>query len=505
MARSDRGSLEALTSLALSELGVNMSSRILCATSGGADSVTMAYVLNELVKKGQFRDLAMIHINHGLRGKEADDDETYVREFATKQGMRLYVVRTATAERSHIRNIGIEEAARDDRYEQFAEIARKEKFDIVVTAHTINDTLETVLHNMIRGTGIRGLRGIPPRRALSDVIEVIRPWLDIERNDILKYAGEHGVEYREDSTNLLPEFLRNRLRHRVVPALEEAFQFDDRNIYDGFRRTMKNIGEAVDEINMTARTLADLCSVDLPESYLKRDAYMCSEYVLSSKGSTMRRAFIIEVLQTRLREPYSLLMDSVQTMLFTSFLDDQKRTELLLTSDILITKVLAEDETNIYAGIDFDDDDDFDWKNYNLIFERLDPYPDDWQKELAIGDGIETYAGILTAELTPKKSVRYVEGDAYFDHAELFGERLIVRVWQEGDRIAPFGMRGHTKLVSDILNEAGISHHHKRMCVVVTLAGDPEKILWVPGLRAVEFARVTDRTETVLVLRRKPL
>ena len=90
---------------------------------------------------------------------------------------------------------------------------------------------------MVRGTGLRGLRGIPPRRPLSEEVDVIRPWLQIERSDILHYAEEHGIVFRLDSSNDSLQFLRNRLRHTVIPALEKSFP--DRNIYDGFRRTLK--------------------------------------------------------------------------------------------------------------------------------------------------------------------------------------------------------------------------------------------------------------------------
>jgi tRNA(Ile)-lysidine synthase len=511
MGHSDTGSLEALTSLALSELGVNMSSRILCAVSGGADSVTMAHVLNELVNQGQFNKLALIHINHGLRDAESNADEIHVRGISEKLRVPLYVFNAQTLERSRTNGVGLEEAARDDRYESFINVATKDKFDIVVTAHTINDTLETVLNNMVRGTGLRGLRGIPPRRPLTEDVDVIRPWLQIERSDVLQYAEQHGITYRHDSSNDSLQFLRNRLRHNVIPALEKSFP--GRNIYDGFRRTLKNISEAAEELSMTAKTLVKLCSIDITEEYLLRDAYMCSDLVLSSKDEALRRAFVMEVLETRLREPYHLSLDSVQTMILSSFLDEPTKTELLLTPDILFTKVFDDsDELEDFSmGFESENEDEDDYANnidlrsQNLIIERLRPYPELWQQELVIGSSIETHVGILSAFTAQKNTFIFEAGDAYFDALSLQGQHLVVRPWQEGDRIAPFGMEGHTKLVSDILNEAGISSYHKKMCVVVALASDLKSVLWVPGLRAAEFGRITDGTETVLILRRTPV
>jgi tRNA(Ile)-lysidine synthase len=511
MGHSDTGSLEALTRVALSELGVNMSSHILCAVSGGADSVTMAYVLSEISKKGQFAKLALIHINHGLRGEESNADQVHVKGISEQLGVRLYELNAPTLQRSRSKNVSIEEAARDDRYERFVTIARNEKFDLVVTAHTINDTLETVLNNMIRGTGLRGLRGIPPRRPLSEEVDVIRPWLQIERSDIIQYAEAHGITYRLDSSNDSLQFLRNRLRHTVIPALEKSFP--GRNIYDGFRRTLKNTSEAADELSMTAKTLVDLCSEDIAAGYLDRDAYMCSDLVLNSKDSALRRAFVMEVLETRLREPYRLSLDSVHTMILSNFLDEPSKTELLLTPDILITKVTdesgdSEDSFSVEFEIDNeteDYDNDIGLGSQNLIIEHLYPYADDWKEELLVGSQVETHAGVLSADIIQKSVVNYEAGNAYFDASALQGQQLIVRPWLDGDRIAPFGMGGHTKLVSDILNEAGISSYHKKMCVVVALATDPNTILWVPGLRAAELGRVSEDTETVLILRRTPV
>lgn len=516
MGHSDTGSLEALTSIALSELGVNMSSRILCAVSGGADSVTMAYVLAKLLQKGQFARLAFIHINHQLRGDESTADEAHVQVFSDSLGVKLFTHTASTLERSKKAGVGIEEAARDDRYEQFIDVATKGKFDLVVTAHTINDVLETVLNNMIRGTGLRGLRGIPPRRPLNEDIDVIRPWLQIERSDILLYAEEHGIVYRSDSSNDSLQFLRNRLRHTVIPALQSAFP--GRNIYDGFRRTLTNINEAAEELTLTAKTLVDLCSVDFKDEYLKRDAYMCSAYALSSKDAALRRAFVMEVLETRLKEPYRLSLDSVQTMILSNFLNEPTKTELLLDSNILITKIVdpnleddyLDDEFDEDEDADADDDDEFEGLDdasiydQNIIIERLTPYSQEWQKLLVPGVTVETMVGMLTSTIE-KPPIDFEAGNAYFDARQLSSPNFIIRPWQEGDKISPFGLGGHSKLVSDILNEAGISTHHKGMCVVVALENDPRTIVWVPGLRAAEVARVDEATETVLILRRTPV
>ncbi len=536
MAHSDIGNLEALTTLALSELGVNMSTRILCAVSGGADSVTMATVLSRIHKNGQFGGLGIIHINHSLRGAESDGDQAHVHELALSLDIKLHSFKVDTNARAAEKSVGIEEAARDNRYERFIEVAKAHRYDMVVTAHTANDNLETVLNNMIRGAGLKGLRGIPPKRALTDMVDVVRPWLDIEREDVVRYAHENNIAYRNDSSNDSLQFLRNRLRHVVIPALQEAFP--GRNIYDGFRRTVKNISEMTTQFEENVRVLAKWCQMELPDTYVRRDAYACAEFAIGGGDDAFRRAFVIEILEKYLSEPFSISLDSLQTMIIRGFMDEYERRELLLTSDVLITREevprkesddgypFADDYDDDF-GQDFDDalgshfedeeedeseegeDDDGSSESvFNrdteqlIVIERLRPLPDDWQTRISIGDEIETSVGMIHAKTISPMEVSFTEGSAYFDLGKLEGRQLLLRPWQEGDKMKPFGMDGHTKLISDILNEAGVSSYHKKKCIVLCFADEQEHILWVPGLRAAGFATITNSTETVLTFER---
>lgn len=532
MGHSDIGNLEALTSLALSELGVNMSTRILCAVSGGADSMTMASVLARIQQQGQFGALGMIHINHSLRGAESDADEAHVRSSADAFGIMLHCFKVTTNLRAIEKGVGIEEAARDDRYERFIEVSKAHRYDMVVTAHTANDNLETVLNNMIRGSGLKGLRGIPPKRALTEMVDVVRPWLDIEREDIIRYAHENNIPYRNDSSNDSLQFLRNRLRHVVVPALQEAFP--GRNIYDGFRRTIKNISEMTTQFEENVRVLAKWCQVQLPDTYVRRDAYACAEFAIGGGDDAFRRAFVIEILEKYLSEPYSISLDSLQTMIIRGFIDEYQRKELLLTSDILITReeVQRDESDDGYPFDDYEEDfsDDFDELGSHfeddenesddesddestensfksdtqqlIVIERLRPLPDDWRTVISIGDEIETSVGMIHAKTLSPFEVSFTDGSAYFDLAALEGRQLSLRRWQDGDKMKPFGMDGHSKLVSDILNEAGVSSHHKHKCIVLCFSDEPDHILWVPGLRASDYGVVSNSTETVLTFER---
>lgn len=182
------------------------------ALSGGADSCALLCVLNEL-KERLGITLKACHINHNLRGEESDRDERFVRELCERLGVPLTVysvdVRAALGKHE-----SIEEAARRLRYECFDKTTVSG--GIIATAHTANDSAETVLMNLIRGTGTKGLSGIPPVRG-----SFIRPLIYCTREDTERYCTEHGIAYVTDSTNLIDDCTRNKIRHSVIPLLRE--------------------------------------------------------------------------------------------------------------------------------------------------------------------------------------------------------------------------------------------------------------------------------------------
>ena len=179
--------------------------RIVCAVSGGADSVALLFALFLLREKLDF-SLAAVHFNHGLRGAESDQDEAFVRMLCDRYDIPLTVGRgSVTAGKK-----GLEAAARDARYAFFDTLPGK-----IATAHTADDNAETVLMHMIRGTGLKGLGAIAPRRG-----RIIRPMLTVTRQEVLAFLEEFNLSYRTDSSNETDDFLRNRIRHHVMPLLE---------------------------------------------------------------------------------------------------------------------------------------------------------------------------------------------------------------------------------------------------------------------------------------------
>ncbi len=187
--------------------------RLICALSGGADSICLADVLASLAPELGFR-LECAHFNHLLRGAESDRDESFVVEWCAKRGFTLYLERGDASAYASQHRMGIEEAARKLRYAFLENLA--DERTMIATAHQAEDQAETMLMDLLRGSGLKGLCGIPPVRG-----SFIRPLLEVERKDILAYLEFRSLDHVEDSSNQDTAFRRNRLRHEVMPLLRE--------------------------------------------------------------------------------------------------------------------------------------------------------------------------------------------------------------------------------------------------------------------------------------------
>lgn len=191
--------------------------RVVAALSGGADSVSLLIALNEL--RGELHiELFACHLNHGLRGEASDRDERFCRELCEGLGVPLYSRRINVSERMR-KHESTEQAARRERYAFFEEALASFGADILATAHNANDNAETVLLNLARGTGLKGLCGIPPVRCFGKGFRVIRPLIFCERAQIEEFLNERGQGCVTDATNLSEDYTRNKLRRRVLPEL----------------------------------------------------------------------------------------------------------------------------------------------------------------------------------------------------------------------------------------------------------------------------------------------
>ncbi|MCG3136303.1 MAG: tRNA(Ile)-lysidine synthase [Phycisphaerae bacterium] len=199
---------------------------LVVAVSGGPDSTALAWLLHEMNQTENCGwALHLAHLNHQLRGSEAQRDADFVTRLAQQQGWNFTVESRPIRQLAGQSKLTIEETARQERYQFFEQVAQHYGGKAIATAHHADDHIETILHRLLRGTGLRGLAGIPPCRPLHNgsPVWIIRPMLNVLRSEIMRYLHDHRFEYCHDESNDQLQFTRNRVRHELLPYLEKNF------------------------------------------------------------------------------------------------------------------------------------------------------------------------------------------------------------------------------------------------------------------------------------------
>jgi tRNA(Ile)-lysidine synthase len=238
---------------------------VLVAVSGGADSVALARALAEVQPRGEGR-LILAHFNHRLRGAESDADQAFVESLANQLGLKIVI---GLAPESPPLPLSpppsqpptAEAALRGLRYVFLEQAANQTGARYVATAHTADDQVETVLHNLLRGTGLAGLAGIPRLRQLTLATTLIRPLLDVTRAEVLDYLRSLGQPFREDSSNQTLDYTRNRLRHELLPLLERDF---NPRVREALLRLSKIAGQTGELLDQQAEALLRFAARPVP-------------------------------------------------------------------------------------------------------------------------------------------------------------------------------------------------------------------------------------------------
>ena len=367
--------------------------KILVALSGGADSVAL---LRLLLSLGYTCEAA--HCNFHLRGEESDRDETFVRELCQKYDIKLHVTHFDTTAYASQHRVSIEMAARELRYRWFAEIKKESGASAIAVAHHKDDSVETLLLNLIRGTGINGLLGIRPKNG-----DIVRPLLCINREEILDYLHRIGQEYVTDSTNLQDEYTRNKIRLNLLPLMQEI----NPSVKDSIIDTSNYLSDA-----------ARIYAKGIEEGKAR---------VLADKGIDIN-ALLNEPA------PGALLFEIVHPLGFN-----------------------PAQVKDIFASLSGQPGKQFSGNGWRLIKDREWLLI---EKERTTEENTPSFR--LTEErleLTPDFVIPREKNIACFDADKLDGE-LTLRRWQAGDTFVPFGMTGK-KLVSDYLTDRKFSISRK--------------------------------------------
>ncbi len=428
---------------------------VVVGVSGGVDSVTLLHLM-ELCRADLGLSIVVAHLDHGLRGADGNEDAAFVRDLANAAGLPVVIDHVDTPEHARATGMGPEAAARDLRYRFFRETADRVGARFVLTAHTCDDQAETVLMHLARGSGVRGLGGIPPARPLSPTVTVLRPLLGIARSDVHDLARARGLVWRHDATNDDPTFLRNRVRAILLPALREVF---GPSIVPSIARS----GDLVRETDEALRAIAE----ELHQACVWR-----SDDVL---------AFNVDAMSAL---PRAIAAEIVRTARTVNH-DECDRILALLASEAGSIATLRGGHEAV--------------RERDRVIVRRANHPDDRTPAVAIDRDGAYVAGsqTLTVAHGPAGTVHPTPDPtvAYIDTRCIRGE-LVWRPWADGDRFHPFGLDG-TVLVSDLLTNVRVPHAERRSVRVVA---DEAGILWVCGIRPAERTRVTATTEELLIL-----
>jgi len=413
--------------------------RFLVAASSGLDSTVLIHLCH------QFNlDFGICHVNFKLRGQESDEDQLFLEDLAQRLHCPIFVLEKNAKVYANSHQLSTQVAAREIRYQWFKDCLENENYDAVMTAHHANDDLETYLINSFRGTGIKGLTGISEKRD-----DVIRPLLKFTRDEILAYANQHHIQWREDQSNTSDHYLRNVIRHHLIPFFEKR----EDNLQARFKTTQSNI----------------------KRQYELLDDYLNIAFKQVVKPTVDSYQLDIKALKS-FPHPKSLLIELLKDFGFTDWnsIDD------LINAQV---GKFVESST------------------HKLVKERgfleLFVSKNDDKKPISI-------------ELnTLPKTISFTEGKLKFEFVEDFDKResniafiskdllksdLILRPYKIGDYFCPLGMQGKRKL-SDFLKDEKLSTKDKSKVWVLCHNQD---IIWVVNHRIDDHYKITDKTTQCL-------
>ena len=457
---------------------ISSGARVLVALSGGPDSVALVTLLRLLADDEHFVVAGVAHLNHSLRGREADEDEAFCRRLASRLSLPIEIETIDVGRMARQAHTSIENAGHDARYAFFTRAARRLDAGRVAVGHTRDDQAETFLLRLIRGAGPRGLGGIHPRAG-----PVVRPLIECHRAELRGFLESHGIEFREDATNADVSILRNRVRHELIPCLRDRFSAA---VIDVLDREATIAREDAIFLDRVAAEAASRLTVPTPEGVEIQAATLLAEapaiarrVVRQSQQAVSGGCFIgFDTVQALLEFAASGARGPVD---LPGHRMERRGEKIILSSSGPRGR---EDRAAIRAFA------------YPLSVPGRVTVP-----EAACAISAQTAvvpAGAAIADLWPLAGRGNV---AVVDASRICGP-LTVRSRRPGDVFRPLGLRGHKKLQDFFVDRKTRRADRDAVPLIVDQRG---LIVWVVRHAVAEDARVTDRTEAVVVLTMEPL
>ena len=418
--------------------------KYLVALSGGADSVALLIAMHELGF-----NVEGIHCNFHLRGEESDRDENFCQSLCERLGIRLHIAHFATKEYAESHKISIEMAARFLRYDYFEKLRKDVGAADIAVAHHRDDSVETVILNLIRGTGIHGLTGIVPRRG-----HIVRPLLAVGREEIEAFLASRQQPYITDSSNLTDDVMRNKIRHHIVPAMLEASP----SATDAILLTVHRLSEVAEIFDQTMADKVEKATLkcDMPE----RKCYSSDK--IQDEHTLFYILYPLGFSPSQIQDIFAQFGHLRPGAIFRSVTH-----ELLIDRAQLIIQPLRD----------------------HRVFKKF-PI----EGKYIINEKCAMRIKIVNND--SHFSLRKEQFSACLDASKVTFP-LYLRNFNPGDRFHPYGMQG-SKLVSDFLTDLKINLFDKLHQWILTGADD--RIVWVVGHRIDHQCRITDTTQKVVVV-----
>lgn len=433
--------------------------RVLVALSGGPDSVALLYGLLAIKREYNLK-LFVAHLNHKLRGAESDEDERFAKKLASRLKLKFFSKRIDVKREAKKSKMSTEEAAREVRYQYLESVAKKIKADKIALGHQTDDQAETFLMRLLRGAGAAGLSGIPPKRG-----KIIRPLIQIRREEIEKFLEANKIPSRLDSSNLQTDYFRNKIRLSLLPKIKKEFN----------PRIVESLNRTADIISLQQEYIRKKCELILSGIVTKRKGKLIVDTAeFSGYDACLQREMIRLWVKELKGDLNQLTFESVDRALK---LVNQKRSG---------KKVKLVDRI---------------WLEHNgkeLVFCREGKKQYDYSLTLP-GDvdlrqwGIRISARVLKRKPAQKELVHPNHNLVYLDWKKLKSP-FRLRTRRRGDKFKPLGMKG-TKSLADFLIDAKVPGHQRGQVAILT---SKDTIAWVVGYRMSDDFKVTRNTRSVL-------
>jgi len=412
--------------------------KLFLAVSGGLDSMVLLHLFNQLPY-----EIAVLHCNFQLRGLESFGDQDFIQNYCDQNNIPIFTTQFDTEAFAKDYKLSTQVAARELRYSWFYELLETKKFDFILTAHHADDNLETFIINLTRGTGLDGLTGIPEQND-----KIIRPLLPFSRDEILTYAEENKIEWREDSSNASNKYLRNKIRHDLVPMLKEI----NPAFLNAFQKTQSYLQESLE--------MVEDASIMIYQQVAKEEGDDIHFDLKQLKKLPNNRSYLYQWLKEFGFAAWNDIYDLVEGQSGKQVFSESFR--LLKNRDTLILSPISE----------MSEKEEF---------------------QIAANDTEVNFPLKLT--LCNVSHITIDSNKAIFVDAAKIQFPLILRKWNEGDVFHPFGMEGRSKKVSKLFKDEKLSLIEKEK---IWILSSDNQIVWVIGLRQDERFRVENTTNNIL-------